>query len=338
MHININNLIYPYFVIAGRNKKEKIKSFPGIFRFSLDKLLKDIKEIRQLGLNKILLFGIDARKDYLGSQAYAANSIVAKAVKKIKSKFPDLVVMTDVCLCAYTDHGHCGIIVNRSHSEGVKRPKNLKGRFFAPAGLRRRPERSEGMTRVRIDNKKTLKALAQMALVHAQAGADWVAPSAMAKYQVKAIRDKLEENGFKKMKILGYSAKFASNFYGPFRNAANSSPAFGDRSGYQLGFNNTKQALEEIKDDIKEGADMVMVKPALSYLDVIRQAKSKFKFPLTVYNVSGEYAFIKNGAKDGLWDEKKMVFEVMSGFRRAGADLIITYHAKDIARWLKKEV
>jgi len=294
MQINIkkDNFIYPYFVVPGKNKKEKIKNFPGVYRFSVDYLLKDIEELRKLGLGKILLFGAPDKKDI-------TDDTVISAVRKIKNEFDNLVVMTDVCLCAYTSHGHCGI-----------------------------------MRGDRIDNEKTLKALAKMAVSHAEAGADFVAPSAMAKNQVSAIRKALDARGLKKTKIMGYSAKFASNFYGPFRNAADSAPKFGDRSSYQLDFANAKNAMKEIADDIKEGADIVMVKPALSYLDIVHAAKEKFKTPIAAYNVSGEYSFVKYGAKQGLWDEKKMVFEIITAIKRAGADIIISYHAKDVAKWL----
>lgn len=298
------DLIYPYFVVGGTGKKVKIKSFPDTFRYSVDRLLKDIENTGKLGLNKILLFGIPDAKDNLGSAAYGKGNIVSYAVSRIKREFPALIVMTDVCLCAYTAHGHCGIL----ERDGRK-----------------------------IEQKGTLNALSKTALSHAEAGADWVAPSAMAKRQVSAIRHALDKNGYKKTKIMGYSAKFASNFYGPFRNAADSAPRSGDRSGYQLDYADLGSALKEIEDDVREGADMVMVKPALSYLDVIREAKLKSPLPLAAYNVSGEYAMVKYGAKQGLWDEKKIVFEIMSSIKRAGADFIITYHAKEIAGWLKEK-
>lgn len=303
MAINLSKLIYPYFVVSGRNKKEGIKSFPGIFRFSIDRLIKDIGEINKLGLNKVLLFGIPKDKDNFGKFAYNKNNIVALAVEKIKEEFPQIVIITDVCLCAYTKHGHCGIL-------------NVKKE---------------------IDNRATLEALAKIAFRHAKAGADWVAPSAMAKGQVLAIRESLDKAGFKRTKILGYSAKFNSNFYGPFRQAANSAPAFGDRSNYQLDYSKPQEALAKIKDDIYSGADMVMVKPALSYLDIIKEAKQKFNYPLVAYNVSGEYALVKYAAHHKVWDEKKAVREILTSIARAGADYIITYHAKDIARWIKQE-
>ncbi len=305
INIKKHDLVYPYFVIGGRNKKEQIKLFPGQFRFSTDCLMRDVEELAALGIDKILLFGIPAHKDELGSPAYLKNNIVSVAVEEIKKHFPHLVVMTDVCLCAYTSHGHCGIL-----------KKSKKQNVY-------------------IDDNKTLKTLAKIALSHAEAGADFVAPSAMAKRQVATIRKSLDKGGFRRTRIMGYSAKFASNFYGPFRNAANSSPKFGDRKGYQLDFRNSAAALREIEADIREGADIVMVKPAISYLDIIRQAKSKFSKPLAAYNTSGEYAFVKYGAKSGLWDEKNMVFEIITSIKRAGADFIITYHAKDIARWQK---
>lgn len=305
-------LIYPYFIVSGRGKKEGIDSFPGVFRFSVDRLLKDLKGLQGLGLNKILLFAIPDKKDAAGSGAYGEDSVAAAAVRKIKERYPKIMVMTDVCLCAYTSHGHCGI---------------LQGTGYRVQGT--------GRT---IDNKKTLEVLAKIALSHAEAGADWVAPSAMAKGQVAAIRKALDENGYKNTKILGYSAKFASNFYAPFRNAANSAPKFGDRRSYQLDFTDGRQALGEIASDIREGADMVMVKPALSYLDVIKEAKAEFSYPLAAYNVSGEYSLVKYGASRGLWNEKNMVFEIISSIKRAGADFIITYHAKDIARWLKEDM
>lgn len=301
--LKVKDLIYPYFVVEGRGKKETIKHFPGVYRFSVDRLLGDIESTRGLGINKVLLFGLPSQKDAVGASAYKKENIVSRAVRTLKKEFKGTTVLTDVCLCGYTAHGHCGVLSSRAA----------------------------------IDNKKTLEALAKMAVAHAEAGADWVAPSAMAKGQVLALRSALNRVGFRKTKILGYSAKFASNFYGPFRDAADSSPKFGDRSSYQLGFSDSRPALKEIKEDIAEGADMCMVKPALSYLDIISKAKEKFSFPLAAYNVSGEYSMVKYGAEQGLWDEKKMTLEILSSIKRAGADVIITYHAKDAARWLKKQ-
>ncbi|MDP2905727.1 MAG: porphobilinogen synthase, partial [Candidatus Omnitrophota bacterium] len=277
MGISLSSFIYPYFVVEGRNKKQRIKSFPGVFRFSIDKLLVDIKETAGLGIEKILLFGIPGYKDDVGSSGYSNENIVARAVREIKKEFPELIVMTDVCLCAYTSHGHCGIV------------KSQKSKGKSKNG-------------VLLDNSQTLKILSKVALTHAKAGADWVAPSAMAKGQVRAIRKALDKNGFSRTRIMGYSAKFASNFYGPFRDAADSAPKFGDRKAYQLDYSRPQAALKEIAGDIKEGADIVMVKPALSYLDLISRAKEKFSYPLAAYNVSGEYSMVKLGARQGLWD------------------------------------
>lgn len=304
MVINIqkNDLIYPYFVTGGKDRKEAIRSFPGQFRFSLDRLIEDAEGLGRLGIDKILLFGIPYNKDKMGSYAYAKDNVVSSAVRKLKKYFPGITIITDVCLCAYTTHGHCGILKRQGHE---------------------------------IDNGATLKALSEIALSHAGSGADYVAPSAMAKKQVFAIRKVLDKEGFGDTKIMGYSAKFASSFYGPFRNAAKSAPKFGDRRAYQLDYRDRDKAIREVSDDIKEGADIIMVKPALSYLDIIKEVKSKFRKPLAAYNTSGEYAFVKYGARGGLWDERNMVFEIITSIKRAGADLIITYHAKDIARWLK---
>lgn len=310
MRINIDasELIYPYFVAESFGRKQAIKDFPGVYRLSLSELLRDVEALAPLGLNKILLFGVPKDKSASGDSAYATDSLVARAVRMIKKRFPGIIVFTDVCLCAYMTHGHCGIIQSQVASH---------------------------KTQVQIDNKKTLDALAKMAVAHAQAGADWVAPSAMAKREVFAVRRALDENGFQKTRILGYSAKFASSFYGPFRNAADSSPKMGDRSGYQLEPADLEAALEEARLDADEGADMVMVKPALAYLDVVRQVKQEVSLPVAAYNVSGEYAFVKYGAARNLWEEKAIVREILTSIKRAGADLIITYHAKDAARWLR---
>lgn len=315
VNLKLGSLIYPYFVRAGINKKEEIKAFPQVFKFSIDRLLEDISVSRKLGIEKILLFSTGEKKDNLATAAYKKDNLIALAVKNIKKEFPDLTVITDVCLCAYTSHGHCGIIKS----------------FDA--------ERST--LNVSVDNKATLKILSKIALSHAEAGTDYVAPSAMAGSQVKAIREALDKNGYNKTKIMGYSAKFASNFYGPFRNAANSAAKFGDRSSYQLEFSDYEKALAEIEADIREGADIVMVKPALSYLDIIARARLKFNKPLAAYNVSGEYAMVKAyshtfDAERSTLNERNIVFEILTAIKRAGADLIITYHAKDIAKWLKK--
>ena len=301
--ISVKDLVYPLFVREGIGIREEIPSMPGIYRFPLDAIAREARALVKLGIGAVLLFGVPTGKGREGSEAYKKDNVTAKAVTKLKRKFPDLTVMTDVCLCAHTSHGHCGVIL---------------------PGCRT------------IAHKATLDALCRMALSHAEAGADYVAPSAMAKGQVWAIRRALDARGFKNTGIMGYSAKYASNFYGPFRDAANSSPLFGDRSAYQLGFSNSASAMKEIAADIREGADIVMVKPALAYLDIIREAANRFRAPLAAYNVSGEYAMVKHGAKLGLWDEKKVVLEIITSIKRAGADLVITYHAKDIAKWLKE--
>lgn len=297
------DLIMPYFVIEGRNKKEAIKSMPGIYRLSVDNLLKDVKEAGGLGIKAVLLFGICREKDEKGSGAFSKDGIAQKAIKAIKKDAQDLAVITDVCLCGYTSSGHCGIV--RAQSEFI------------------------------IDNDETLKILAKIALSHAQAGADFVAPSAMMDGQVKAIREALDKNGFKGTGILAYSAKYASSFYGPFREALDSMPQFGDRKTYQLDYRNSDEALREIKEDIKEGADMVMVKPALSYLDIIQKAKQNLNLPIAAYNVSGEYSLVKFASEKGLFNEKDIILEILTAIKRSGADLIITYHAKEAARWLK---
>lgn len=293
----------PYFAVEGIARKEPIPNMPGILRLSVDNLCKEVSKIKKLGIDKVLLFGVcpKSAKDKTGSYAYAKNNIVSKAIAELKRKVKGVTVFSDVCLCGYTSSGHCGIL-----------NKNNK-----------------------IDSRKTLDALSRIALAHAASGVDFVAPSAMAKKEVLAIRKALDKNGFWQVKILGYSAKFFSNFYGPFRQAVDSAPKFGDRRGYQLGYESEKKALIEIEEDIKEGADMVMVKPALCYLDIIRAARLRFGWPLAAYNTSAEYAFVKMGAGAGFWQEKEVVFEIITSIKRAGADLIITYHAKDIAKWLK---
>jgi len=290
--LSVRELIMPYFVVEGKGRQEEIKSMPGIFRFSVDNLIKEVKEAKNLGIKSVLLFGIPKKKDFYGSEAYQKDGVVQKAVRALKENFKDLTVMTDVCLCAYTSHGHCAVLKSEQ--------------------------------RVDIDLKATLDALARIAVSQAEAGADVVAPSAMMKRQVKAIREALDKNGFEKVKIMGYSAKFASNFYGPFREAVGSAPAFGDRSSYQLDYRYSAQALKEIEQDIEEGADIVMVKPALAYLDILWQAKQKFKVPLAAYNVSGEYSLFHG--------KKEQLLEVLTAIKRAGADLIITYHAKEITK------
>lgn len=299
--LSISNFILPYFVIEGRNKKEAIDLFPGVYRLSIDNLLKDINETKSLGIESILIFGASKKKDAKGSSAYSNGGIVQKALREIKKNIKDITVITDVCLCGYTAHGHCGIV---------------KGR--------------------QVDNDSTLGILAKVALSHARAGADFVAPSAMMDGQVKIIREALDKNGFNKVGILGYSAKYASNFYGPFREALGSSPKFTDRKAYQMDYRNSDEAMLEIGQDIKEGADIVMVKPALAYLDIIQRAKETFNLPIAAFNVSGEYSLIKEGVKKGIVDERGIILEILTAIKRAGADLIITYHAKEAAKWLKQ--
>ncbi len=302
MKINVNELIYPLFTRKGKKLKEEIPQMEGVFRMSPDVILDEVKKLKELGIKNILIFGIPEKKDPEGSESYSDNNAVNESIRLIRDNKVDITIFTDVCLCAYISHGHCGII----HS------------------------RTEG-----IDNKATLKALSLSALSHAKAGADYVAPSAMAEGQVGAVRKVLDEKGFKDIKIMGYSAKFASVAYGPFRNIADSAPEFGDRTGYQLDHTDAGEALRKIYEDVKQGADIVMVKPALWYLDIISKAKAQVQVPLAVYNVSGEYFMVKEGTRKKMWDEKSIVEEMIHSFKRAGADLIITYHAKDIARWKK---
>ncbi len=294
-----NDFIYPIFVIEGSKIKHEISSMPGICQLSIDNLHKECEEIVKLGIPSIILFGIPEHKDDLGSGAYDDNGIVQKAVRAIKKEIPGLIVVTDVCLCEYTSHGHCGIVKDGE-----------------------------------ILNDPTLKLLAAEALSHAKAGADIIAPSDMMDGRISAIRKILDDNSFENIPIMAYSAKYSSAFYGPFREAAESAPQFGDRKTYQMDYRNSDEALREIALDIREGADIVMVKPALAYLDIIRRAKDNFNIPLAAYNVSGEYSIIKaGGAKDWI-DEQKMMMEVLYSIKRAGADVIISYFAKEAAKLL----
>ena len=294
--ISPSDIILPYFVVEGQNIKEPIPSMPGVFHFSIDLMLEDI-ELRK-GIGAVLLFGIADKKDEAGSEAYSPEGIVQRATRAIKNKFKDLVVVTDVCLCGYTANGHCCYFIN-----GKK------------------------------DLNKTLEALSETALSLAEAGADLVAPSAMMDGQVKSIRKKLDENGLDDTGILAYSAKYASSFYGPFRDALDSAPQFGDRKTYQMDFRNADEAMREIRQDIIEGSDIVMVKPALSYLDIIYRGKNEFEVPVAAYNVSGEYTMIKNFANGDREVEKKLALEVLTSIKRAGADLIISYFGNDIVEW-----
>ena len=305
--ISASDFVMPYFALRGRNKKETIKSMPGVYRLSIENIVKDIEEIKGLGINSAFLFGIPVKKDEYGKEAYNKDGVVQRAIKAIRKDIGDIVIITDVCLCGYTSHGHCGI---------VKRPKTKNKDFY-------------------IDNDETLKILSKIAISHAEAGADFVAPSAMMDGQVRAIREALDKNGFQDTGILAYSAKYASNFYGPFREALDSTPEFGDRKTYQMDYRNADEALREIQEDINEGADIVMVKPSLAYLDIIYRAKEKFNIPLAAYNVSGEYSAIKKLSQGDKLKEKDLALEVLTSIKRAGADIIITYHAKEVVRWLK---
>jgi porphobilinogen synthase len=301
----VSEFIYPYFVTEGEKVKQEIPTMDGIYRLSVDELLKDLEETVSLGIDKVLLFGVisDSKKDERGSAGVASDSIICKAVRAIKKQFPQVIVFTDVCLCEYTSHGHCGLL--------------------APAlgGQWREAD---------VDNDATLPLLAEMAYQHALAGAEFVAPSAMMDGQVEAIRQRLDKEGLT-TKILGYSAKYASAFYGPFRDAAGSAPSFGDRKTYQMDFRTIEQGLAEIAADIEEGADWIMVKPALAYLDMIQRASIRFPdYPLVSYQVSGEYAMLKQGAKAGFFDERRIFFESLTAIKRAGANYIISYYAKDL--------
>jgi len=333
------NLIMPYFVMEGKHKKEHISSMPGVYRLSIDKLIEDIKEAKDLGIKAILLFGICRHKDEKASQAYAKDGLIHRAIRQIKKEVEDTVVITDVCLCGYTSHGHCGIVKTKKPARPGKAKRAGETRV-------QKPEKY-------IDNDATIKVLAKIAVSHAQAGADIMAPSAMMDGQVKAIRENLDKAGFSEVAIMSYSAKFASAFYGPFREALDSSPQFGNRQTYQMDSRNSDEALREIEEDIQEGADIVMIKPALAYLDIIQTASQKFNLPIAAYSVSGEYAMMKaycqKPARPGkakragetrvqkpeTGKEKELVLEIMTAIKRAGARVIITYWAKDLARWLK---
>ena len=298
--VDIGDLVYPIFVVEGGGTKQEISSMPGIFRFSPDELAPEVEEVAGLKIPAVILFGIPEHKDEIGSSAYQPDGVVQQAIRTIKKSVPGLLVITDVCLCEYTSHGHCGVIVNDY-----------------------------------VDNDQTLPLLAKMALSHAEAGADIVAPSDMMDGRVKAIREILDDGGFQHIPILSYAAKYASAFYGPFREAAESAPQFGDRRSYQMDPPNVREALREVEQDINEGADIIMVKPALAYLDVIRRVRDTFSHPIAAYNVSGEYAMVKAAAQQGWVDEQRVVMEILTAIKRAGADIILTYHAKDVARWLQ---
>ena len=297
--LSIDDLIYPMFVVHGHNIATEISAMPGCYQYSVDTLVMAAKELAALGIPGTILFGIPESKDPLGSEAYADDGIIQQAVRAIKDAVPDLLVMTDVCLCEYTDHGHCGVI---------------------EAGD--------------VQNDPTLELLVKESLSHAHAGADVIAPSDMMDGRVGAIREALDENGYQNIPIMAYSAKYASAFYGPFREAAESAPQFGDRRSYQMDPPNAEEALREVALDIQEGADILMVKPALSYLDVIHRVKTEFQVPVAAYNVSGEYAMVKAAAQNGWIDEERVALELLTSIKRAGADMILTYFAKSVVEWI----
>lgn len=302
VQLNMNDYIYPIFVIEGQDIKNEIPSMPGIYQFSLDHLLEEVQRAMDAGVIAIMLFGIPAKKDECGSEAYNDDGIIQQAVRLVRANYPELVISTDVCMCEYTSHGHCGLI--------------------------------KGET---VDNDSTLELLAKIAVSHAKAGADILAPSDMMDGRIGVIRDALDEAGYKDVIIMAHAVKYASSFYGPFRDAAESAPHFGDRKSYQMDpASGTRQALAEIALDVEEGADMVIVKPGLPYLDLVSAAYENTLVPVVAYNVSGEYAMVKAAAQNGWIDEKAIVMEMMLAFKRAGAKMVITYHAIDIGNWLKE--
>ncbi|MDQ1340668.1 MAG: porphobilinogen synthase [Campylobacterota bacterium] len=303
-HVRKEDFIYPLFIKAGVNIKEEISSMPGVFQISLDKLEDEINDIKRLGLKSIILFGIPKVKDSVGSDALCEHGIIAEAVRKIKSFAPDIFVVTDLCFCEYTDHGHCGILDIKNQT---------------------------------VDNDKTLEISAKQALVHAKAGVDMIAPSGMMDGVIETLREALDANGYENLPIMSYSTKFASAYYGPFRDVAESAPSFGDRKSYQMNPANLREAIAESIEDEMQGADILMVKPALAYLDVIRKIKDTTSLPMAVYNVSGEYAMLKAAAKAGVIDYERILMETMIAFKRAGADIIISYHAKEVAKLLNGE-
>ena len=300
--LSANDLIFPLFVVEGENIKEEISSLDGNYHWSIDRLEEIINKVVESGVKGIILFGIPNHKDCVGSEAYNDEGIVQKAIRKIKEITDELLIITDICMCQYTDHGHCGILENDY-----------------------------------VDNDKTLEQLKKIAISHAKAGAHMVAPSDMMDGRVLAIREALDEEGFKNVSIMSYSAKYASAFYGPFREAAHSTPSFGDRKTYQMDPGNRREAFVEVESDLLEGADIIMVKPALSYLDIIRDVRERIDVPVAAYSVSGEFAMVKAAAKAGLVDEKKIAMEMLLSMKRAGADIIITYYALDAAKWIKEK-
>jgi porphobilinogen synthase len=298
--VSTQGLIYPMFVCPGANVRIEVSSMPGVAQQSVDKFVEECREVEQLGIPAIILFGLPTNKDAFGSEAAAAGGVVQRAIEAVRKAGLKLLVLTDVCLCEYTDHGHCGVVTNNE-----------------------------------VQNDPTIELLAQEALSHARAGADIVAPSDMMDGRVGAIRKVLDANGFQDIAILAYAAKYCSGFYGPFREAAQSAPQFGDRRSYQMDPANAREALREVALDLDEGADIVMVKPALAYLDVIRMVRDRFDVPVAAYNVSGEFAMVKAAARNGWIEEQRVVMEIMTAIQRAGASIVLTYHAKDVARWLK---
>ena len=302
VNLTMNDFLYPIFIEEGDNIKAEIESMPNQYRYSLDKLKEELDEICNLGIRGLLLFGIPKNKDEKGSSAYDENGIIQKAVKYIKHNFPNLLIVTDVCMCEYTSHGHCGILDNCN-----------------------------------VDNDSTLDYISKIALSHVQSGADMVAPSDCMDGHVYAIRNILDKNGYVNIPIMSYSVKYASSYYSPFREAADSAPSFGDRKTYQLDFRNSKEYIQKIKNDIEEGADIFIIKPALAYLDIIKDVSNRFNdIPIASYNVSGEYSLIKASSKLGFIDEKRIVIENMYSLKRAGSDIIITYHAKDLSKYLRE--
>ena len=299
--LNASGFIYPMFVCPGTKVRNEIGAMPGVYQQSADQIVEECREVEALGISGVILFGLPESKDPRGESSLAKDGVVQRAIEGIKKAKLDLVVITDVCLCEYTDHGHCGVIENGE-----------------------------------VVNDETLEILSEQALSHARAGADLVAPSDMMDGRVGAIRRRLDENGFEHVGIMAYSVKYCSGFYGPFREAAQSAPQFGDRRSYQMDSANGNEALKEVELDLEEGADIVMVKPALAYLDIIRRVRERFDVPVAAYNVSGEYSMVKAAAAKGWIDEKRVVFEILTGIQRAGAEIILTYHAKDVAKWLEE--
>jgi porphobilinogen synthase len=301
-HLRTEDFIYPLFILEGENKKNEVKSMPGVYQLSMDNLKAEMDEVVGLGIKSVLLFGVPDEKDECGTQAYHDHGIVQVATRYIKENYPEVIVVADTCLCEYTSHGHCGLIENGD-----------------------------------VDNDSSLELLVQTAVSQAQAGADIIAPSNMMDGFVAAIRAGLDEAGFHNIPIMSYAVKYASAFYGPFRDAADSTPQFGDRKTYQMDPANRLEAIREAESDVDEGADFLIVKPGMPYLDIVRDVKNNFNLPVVIYNVSGEYSMVKAAAANDWIDEERIVMEMLTGMKRAGADLIITYHAKDAARWLKEQ-